>query len=461
MCIDRLITLPASCVWFERTKENSAKARRPDLAFMARRASFLASGKAPIAEASWSLSQSWLNIPGAAVPLTVESGELPVADDEHANANASSGASSVLALHSSPASRSQWPALAAALRRQQADAVAKYEAGARPEAPIWNTPRAICAPNFFGSGKTSPWPDEHRAQTLDDHVRLVKSAAATAHAKKTEDSAMDNAQFIALLKDLGVPTGRLERHFFEGHTSTSLAETIVDNNSALGMSMERLGGLKDRHGTAPAITASAPPRWRIVGQGMGGGVAAHAAASDPQFAASLDAIVLFEPHAFALLSDPRSCDPDGLRQWQALAHELVAHHRDRNFAAWTQAFARLYLPRTELLDETVDAALRASAAHITLETRATLAAVEAAAAAPSVRPVDALRSLKSCAKHFVMSASPGAGAERALRALSSLLVTHAGFAEHQAPEGGHLALSTHAATIMPLLARCLLDMPES
>ena len=113
---------------------------------------------------------------------------------------------------------------------------------------------------------------------------------------------MDNAQFIALLKDLGVPTGRLERHFFEGHTSTSLAETIVDNNSALGMSMERLGGLKDRHGTAPAITASAPPRWRIVGQGMGGGVAAYAAASDPQFGASLDAIVLFEPHAFALLS---------------------------------------------------------------------------------------------------------------------------------------------------------------
>ena len=33
--------------------------------------------------------------------------------------------------------------------------VANYQAGGAPQAPIWSTPRAICAPHFFGYGNTS------------------------------------------------------------------------------------------------------------------------------------------------------------------------------------------------------------------------------------------------------------------------------------------------------------------
>jgi hypothetical protein len=33
--------------------------------------------------------------------------------------------------------------------------VADYQAGGAPQAPIWSTPRAICAPHFFGYGNTS------------------------------------------------------------------------------------------------------------------------------------------------------------------------------------------------------------------------------------------------------------------------------------------------------------------
>ena len=116
-------------------------------------------------------------------------------------------------------------------------------------------------------------------------------------------------QYVALLQDLGVSTTRLEKHFFESHANTTLGAGLADEKSALGLSMERLSILSERQLGLPAITASAPPRWRFLGHGMGGAAGVHAAATDGQFAGSLDAFVLFEPLAFQLLADPRCDDP--------------------------------------------------------------------------------------------------------------------------------------------------------
>ena len=257
-------------------------------------------------QGAWSLSQSWLKVDGDIRPLTLETAVLQICDQDNA---ASAGASSVLALHCSGTAHPQWSDLAESLRRQRSDAVTRYERGGPPEAPIWSTPRAICAPSSFGCGNTSPWPGEKRAQTMDDHVRLIKSSAAAAHSMRNVSSeGLDSTQYIALLKDLGMSTKRLETHFFEGHSSTTLEKSLYDESAALGVSMERLGQLHTRHATTPAVTASAPPRWRLIGCCIGGAIAVHAATEDAQFAGSLDALVLVDPHAFALLADPRCAD---------------------------------------------------------------------------------------------------------------------------------------------------------
>jgi hypothetical protein len=172
----------------------------------------------PPAHYEWVLMRSWLRLEGQPHALTVESGVLQIA---HESDEVSAGASSVLALSCSAAAHRQFSGLAAALRKQQADAVcaltnwapvqaaatgvdlararvcvcvcvciyiriyeytyvcmlhtlcvyaicvcmrcvcgmwgqvADYQAGGAPQAPIWSTPRAICAPHFFGYGNTS------------------------------------------------------------------------------------------------------------------------------------------------------------------------------------------------------------------------------------------------------------------------------------------------------------------
>ena len=144
----------------------------------------------------WALSQSWLRIEGEEKPLTVEFGVLQICEDSDA---VSAGASSVLALTNSEVVHNQWSGLAAALRRQQTDAITAYDAGGSPQPPIWSTPRAVCAPFSFGYGNTSYWPDTvlsggtYRLQSMDDHVRLVKAAAAAAHAaRSTAQEGLDN-----------------------------------------------------------------------------------------------------------------------------------------------------------------------------------------------------------------------------------------------------------------------------
>jgi len=217
-------------------------------------------------------------------------------------------------------------------------------------------------------------------------------------------------------------------------------------------------------GTTPKITASAPARWRLIGCGMGGGIAAHAAASDVQFAASLDAIVFFEPHAFFLLGDPR-CGAHAARTelagFEAFAHSLLALAAAGRWDDWGHAYSRFYLSRPwDALDERHRALLRAHAVPSTHEAMAILGAWSKTAEAQSPKALDSLKALR-CPKHIVMSASPGAGCAGALTELCRLLQQHAGFTIHTAPEGGQQLLSMHPNSTMPLLAACLLDVvPE-
>jgi pimeloyl-ACP methyl ester carboxylesterase len=400
-------------------------------------------------EAQWTLKQSWLKVDGVSNPLTLECGVLSISED-----TVSGGSASVLALKCSHDTHQQWLELASALREQQAQAVAAYDAGGSPEAPIWNTPRAIVAPHFYGYGNTSPWPSNSRPQSMDDHVRLLKSAAAAAHAGR-EIEGLDCQQYIALLKDLGVSTKRLETHFFEGHTtSTSLTGSVIDERSALGVSTERLVQLSERK-VVPAVTASAPPRWRLLGQAMGGGIAVHAAASDAQFAASLDAIVLLEPHAFSLLADPRA-DHDALDEWRTFAGNLLALGHAGEWDAWARAYAKFWLPAHAALDEASKAQLLAGAELTMHELSANLEATNTAVHMADTRAADALGALRSCSKSIVVPSALGAGAARVLAALAHLLEKHAGFDRHTLPAPALPASDDGAA--MQALARCLLDM---
>ena len=400
----------------------------------------------------WSTSRAWLKVDGET--LEVETGILQVCDESDA---VTAGASSVLALHCDT-SHELWTELAASLRQQQAEAVTAYDAGGSPTAPIWSTPRAICAPIFFGHGKTSSWP-RRRTLELDDLVRVLTTSAAAAHASRTvENEGLDPKQYMALLQDLGVSTKRLETHFFEGQTTTSLTEGLVDEKSALGLSMEALGQASGRTASNPAIAASAPPRWRLLGQSMGAAVAVHALTTDKKFGGSLDAVVLIDPQAFTVLSDPRCGDTDMMHTYEVYVTTLASHADAGDWKAWYRTYSNFWCPEEghEIQGNEVPENLIASALTATHEAIANLEAVTKAKQAQSRDAVDALAALR-CPKHVVMSSAATGGAREVLQAVAQLLHKHAGFSVHKA-EGGHFAPRTHASTTIPLMARCLLDM---
>jgi hypothetical protein len=332
--------------------------------------------------------------------------------------------------------------------------------------------------------------------SLQDSVRLVKSAAAAAHAaRSTASEGLDNKQYIALLQDLGVSTKRLEQHFFESHSNTTIVKDLADEKSALGLSMERLGKLSEQRVGTPAITASAPARWRLLGRGMGGAVAAQAVGSDAQLARSVDALVLVEPHAFSLLADARNADDLALDDCRAAANALRAHALAKDWQAWGLAHSRFWLlhgspewPRDEAAQGkmTADAltatheALAAlnphtdSASSTTSTTTSSSSSSFSARREHARRTVDALAAL-SCPKHLVIPASPRPAVARATQALSLLLERHAGFTVHTFAhyKGGGAGTSQgggrgDAAAGMveseadrretDLVAKCLLDM---
>lgn len=409
----------------------------------------------------WCLHRSWLRVDGET--LEVETGVLQVGDSSDA---VTAGASSVLALHCSAKSHEQWTELAVALRRQQIKAIAAYDAGETPTAPIWSTPRAISAPNFFGYGKSSPWKrpprGSARPQKMEDLVRVMNTAAAAAHATRAvEGEGLDAAQYINLLKDLGASTKRLESHFFRAQTTSSLNESFVDEKSALGISMEALSQVSSRGSSVPAIAASAPPRWRLLGQSMGAAIALQALLSEPKFGAALDSIVFFEPAAFALLYDPRCSDKNVAREYELFVASLVSHAEAENWDDWVRVYFDFWCPEQTMADgHCLRAEERehviATALSTTNECVANLEAMVKASSDASTAAVDALAALP-CPKHVVMSSETAGGARAPLHAVMGLLEQHAGFSVHTSP-GGHFSPYTHSSETMPLLAKCLLDM---
>ena len=230
--------------------------------------------------------------------------------------------------------------------------------------------------------------------SLEDHVRLVKSAAASAHAaRSTASEGLDHKQYVALLQDLGVSTKRLEQHFFESHANTTIIKDVADEKSALGLSMERLGKLSEQRAGLPAITASAPARWRLAGFGMGGAVAAHAVCSDAQFARSVDAVVLVEPHAFSLLADARNADEGALAEVEGQITSLRQLALANNWEAWVREHGRFWHGSRSLgdarfgglewaaLDEAGRSAVQRAAVMSTHEAVAALTAPQARAGA--------------------------------------------------------------------------------
>ena len=409
-----------------------------------------------VAAPEWTFSRSWLRVVGEV--LEVETGVLQVCESSQA---ATAGASSVLALHCSAGAQEQWVELAGALRRQQAEAIAAYDAGDSPTAPIWSTPRAISAPAFFGYGSTSPWPfplGVGKPQQIQDLVRVMITAAAAAHAtREVEEEGLDPTQYINLLRDLGVSTKRLETHFFEGQTTTSLEKALVDEKSALGISMSALSHMSSSRGSVPAIAASAPPRWRLLGQQMGAAVAVQALLSEPKFGGSLDSIVLFEPAAFALLCDPRCQDKNAAREYESFVNSLVSHAKAQNWDDWASVYLKFWSCAQDghALREKESEQLVATALSTTHDCVANLEAMATASSnsLASTAAVDALAALR-CPKHVIVSSDTAGGA---CAAVAQLLNKHAGFCVHTTP-GGHLAPYTHASTVMPLIAKCLLDM---
>ena len=313
--------------------------------------------------------------------------------------------------------------------------------------------------------------------SLEDHVRLVKSAAASAHAaRSTASEGLDHKQYVALLQDLGVSTKRLEQHFFESHANTTIIKDVADEKSALGLSMERLGKLSEQRAGLPAITASAPARWRLAGFGMGGAVAAHAVCSDAQFARSVDAVVLVEPHAFSLLADARNADEGALAEVEGQITSLRQLALANNWEAWVREHGRFWHGSRSLgdarfgglewaaLDEAGRSAVQWAAVMSTHEAVAALtehahtasASDEAGRREQARRAVDALADLR-CPKHLVVPASASPAVARAMQALSHLLQQHAGFTVHSlahdsADESGDNRLESD------LVAKCLLDM---
>jgi hypothetical protein len=339
----------------------------------------------------------------------------------------------------------------------------------------------------------SAWPGELAGEedlshlmSLQDYVRLVKSAAAAAHAaRSTASEGLDNKQYIALLQDLGVSTKRLEEHFFSSHSNTTIVKDLADETSALGLSMERLGKLSEQRVGTPAITASAPARWRLLGRGMGGAVAAHAVGSDAQLARSVDALVLVEPHAFSLLADARNTDALALDDCRAAADALRAHALAKDWEAWGLAHSRFWLlhgsPECAPLDEGAQGTMTVDALTATHEALAVLNPHASASSSSSSerreharRTVDALAAL-NCPKHLVIPASPRPAVARATQALSLLLERHAGFTVHSfahdkgggagTRQGGGrgdavagLVESEADRREADLVAQCLLDM---